>query len=102
GEIFHRPRAHTFRRGARLQRHLRTRPTGMTPRAYDVLLPHDAAIEALHESVVLPPFGPLQIAFTAELSKLLTLDKSVRQFPELVALGFWMRPANIQRIANDF
>lgn len=74
----------------------------MTSPTLDVLLPRDAAVETLRESAVLAPFGPLQIAFTAELSKLLTLDGSVRRFPELVALGFWMRPANIQRITDDF
>jgi hypothetical protein len=45
------------------------------------------------------PFDRLALAFCAELSRELMAAGS---FPETVALGFWLRPAAMQRLEADF
>jgi Acyl-CoA reductase (LuxC) len=60
--------------------------------------PFEAALGALAASGNLPPFGPAQQAFAAALSRALVGDAATRAHPELVALGYWLRPAHQQRL----
>jgi len=46
----------------------------------------------------LRPFGDVQFLFAQSLSRELTSPLVARQFPELAALGFWLRPANLKNI----
>ncbi|RTE86823.1 MULTISPECIES: acyl-CoA reductase [Gammaproteobacteria] len=41
-------------------------------------------------------------AFTSQLSNRLIRDAQARDFPDLVALGYWLRNANMQKIAEQY
>ena len=49
-----------------------------------------------------PAFDTLSRKFLAELSTILTRDHQLRAWPELVALGFWLRDAHLGKIVSDF
>lgn len=67
-----------------------------------LVLPAKGSIQGLLEATNLPPFGPEQLGFAAALSRLLTTQSVIRPYPELVALGFWLRLANLQRMQQAF
>lgn len=48
------------------------------------------------------PFNEQALAFLHELSEALLNDADCRAYPNLVALGFWLRPASLQKMAHDF
>ncbi len=48
----------------------------------------------------LPPFAPEAVAFIAAFSK--ELITAFRDYPEMVALGFWMRSAHIEALKKRF
>jgi hypothetical protein len=48
------------------------------------------------------PFHPLRIDFSDALSRLILNDPRSRPFPQMVAVGFWLRRAAIQRLADRF
>jgi len=50
----------------------------------------------------LEPFNDVVIEFVDAFSKLLLTDTKFKSFPEIVALGFWMRKASIRKVKNDF
>lgn len=58
----------------------------------------DAALGALGTSSNLLPFGAVQQAFASALARALVSDGATRAHPELVALGYWLRPAHQQRL----
>lgn len=66
-----------------------------------VLLPQGATLEALQATPDLPPFGAPQIEFAAALSRALTTSPAARVHPELMALGFWLRPAHLKKLIDD-
>ena len=43
-------------------------------------------------------FDPLAVSFLEELSALFMKDPEYRQFPDIYALGFWLRPAHLQQL----
>jgi hypothetical protein len=66
-----------------------------------VLLPAGATLQALQATADLPPFGAPQIEFAAALSRALTTSPAARLHPELMALGFWLRPAHLKKLIDD-
>lgn len=68
----------------------------------DVVLPRGQRVDELVAIDNLPPFGPGQVRFATQLAKALTTSTAIRTFPELVALGFWLRPANLRRTIDAF
>ncbi len=73
----------------------------------DLTLPDPLAIaadspllDALAARSDLPLFGAMQLDFAAALSRRLTTSAAVRAHPELVALGFWLRPAHLRRLVE--
>lgn len=48
------------------------------------------------------PFAEEVTAFTARLSSIILGDPRSRPLPEVVALGYWLRPASIRRLAERF
>jgi hypothetical protein len=48
------------------------------------------------------PFSEELLAFTSELSGVILNDRRSRTFPEVVALGFWLRPASMRGLADRF
>ncbi len=53
----------------------------------------------LNETTVSPPFSEDVIAFTQNLSKRFI---RIRSSPEIVALGYWLRKANVKKLETDF
>lgn len=47
-----------------------------------------------------PPFADGSMEFAQDVSSGLLSDPDARRFPELVALGFWLRKANLSRMAD--
>lgn len=60
----------------------------------------DTDIDALALRGNLPLHGALQVEFAAALSRALTHAAAARAFPELVALGYWLRPAHLRRLLD--
>lgn len=56
------------------------------------------AYQEVSKQPTLPVFSPLVLAFLADLSDTLLRQQHARQHPELAALGFWLRPANMERL----
>jgi hypothetical protein len=48
------------------------------------------------------PFAPEVTAACAALSQRIMRERAAREFPELLALAFWIRPAEIQRLREEF
>lgn len=63
--------------------------------------PEDLDLHALQALPDLRPFDALQIEFAAALSRALTTSAAARAHPELVALGFWLRPAHLKKLIDD-
>lgn len=72
----------------------------------DVLLPEagyvavDELTTTLGRSDVVLPFAAERVAFMADLSR--SLRRRARGIPEIEALAFWMRPAEIARLREQF
>lgn len=48
------------------------------------------------------PFSEELLAFTSELSSVILHDRRSKPLPEVVALGYWLRPASIKALAHRF
>ncbi len=48
------------------------------------------------------PFDQINIEFLSALSKKILESKEIKNFPELVALAYWLRKSNIVSIINSF
>jgi hypothetical protein len=68
----------------------------------DIVMPRGQSVDKLVATDNLAPFGPTQLSFATQLAKLLTTSAEIRAFPELVALGFWLRQANLKRAIDAF
>ena len=56
----------------------------------------------LIENRVLEPFSEILVDFVNDISKTILRDNSLKQYPELMALGFWMRKSHIKELENYF
>lgn len=63
---------------------------------FSLMLPPGQTVEALAAQPNLPPWGALQIDFAGALSRALMGTPAARTHPELMALGYWLRPGNLQ------
>jgi hypothetical protein len=68
--------------------------------SYEALLPNSPQPEQLSAIPPLPPFAEESLAFVDALSRNL-LRSEARTFPELVALAYWMRRANLERLRAE-
>jgi Acyl-CoA reductase (LuxC) len=68
----------------------------------NLALHHGASPDTAAAQAPMAPFAPLLVAFVGDLSRHLLADPSIRPHPELVALAYWMRAANVQRLKADF
>ena len=59
----------------------------------------EQALRQLSNKPPLPPFHPVVLAFVQALSQRFV---KMRQYPETVALGFWMRKANIKTLQQQW
>jgi hypothetical protein len=58
-----------------------------------------SAIES--KSYILEPFQELTIQFLDSFSRRILSEKSINSFPEIVALGFWLRQSNVRKLINE-
>jgi len=65
---------------------------------YTPLLPKAPTLQALCDAPLLRPFDPAALAFVEAVSTTLLTSARARSHPELVALAYWMRRANIARL----
>ena len=68
---------------------------------YDVLCPAGRRDTQLAGQVS-APFSDDAVSFVTTFSRHLLNTPSIQKYPELAALGFWMRRAKIERFKNDF
>jgi len=54
------------------------------------------------ESKVIEPFSDILIDFVNDVSKAILKDSFFKQYPELMALAFWMRKSHIKELHNYF
>jgi len=66
------------------------------------VLRNDSPWEQVAHESNLPVFGGELIEFTSRLSSAILQNRQVKRFPELVALGFWLRRGNILAMKKDF
>jgi hypothetical protein len=64
--------------------------------SFTLLHPIDAPAEPV------PSFSEASLAYAEALSGLLMRDASVRAWPDLVALGFWLRRANLSALLEPY
>ncbi|MFS8974179.1 acyl-CoA reductase [Cupriavidus necator] len=64
-------------------------------------IPAAVAPEALAGVPVLPPYSDAALGFAAALSDALMHAPQARAYPELAALAFWLRRANLTRLRDD-
>lgn len=48
------------------------------------------------------PFDEIVVEFVSDLSRLILFDKNFRKFPEIIAVGHWLRASNIKKMQIDF
>jgi hypothetical protein len=66
------------------------------------LLANPTEPQAFNQLSPLQPFASQTLGFVEALSNKLLRTPSLKNYPELIALGFWMRTANLTRIRNKF
>jgi hypothetical protein len=68
---------------------------------YQELIPNSPQPAQLAGAKPLPPFSELTLRFVDALSLKLMHSPQARQFPELIALAYWMRKTNLERLRNE-
>ncbi len=63
-----------------------------------VLAPAGAVLEDLHSAALSAPFAPATLDFLGELGTRLMALPQARTYPELMAAGFWLRPAALEAL----
>ncbi|MBD3401316.1 acyl-CoA reductase [candidate division GN15 bacterium] len=69
---------------------------------YKTIAPREADEAVLLASRVLPPFSDEVLAFVDDLSNAILQTKRFKQYPEVMAMAFWMRRANILDLKKQF
>jgi hypothetical protein len=69
---------------------------------YQVIAPNQCDREQLLSQVVLRPFDRTILEFIDTISKNILKNSFYKQFPELMALAFWMRKSNINKLKQTF
>jgi hypothetical protein len=74
----------------------------LVPRAEEIDLQEIFARLRDASAGTLAPFAPEILNFCAEFSRALFRDAEAKRFPELQALAFWMRKAELERLRQEF
>jgi hypothetical protein len=77
---------------------------------FELLLPHQSPTESGLDQMVLAiarlprlrSFGDLQIDFIDTVSEDLLRDTAMREYPELIALAYWMRKGHLMNLKKQF
>lgn len=67
---------------------------------YSSVFLHSPGLEEVVQQPTLTPFSETVVNFVGTFSKHLLASSSVRRYPELATLAFWMRYSNIERLRN--
>jgi len=67
-----------------------------------VIVPQGAELGTVFERQSLPPFADLTVEFVDALSRTLLALPAARDYPELVALGYWLRKSHVRRLQDRF
>jgi len=62
----------------------------------------EALLVACRSAAAPAPFAPATLEFCGRFSQAILQDDEARRYPELVALGFFMRPAELTRLRQQF
>ena len=99
-------RARAQGRAPRLQRHPRGGGVGLVKVRQLVPAPGEVELDDLLGRLAAPPrhagFSDAVLELCATFSTLLFKDPEARRYPELQALAFWMRPAELARLRERF
>ena len=69
----------------------------------EVITPNISSIDELKlETRVLEPFSDILIEFVDDVSKAILKNTLLKQYPELIALAFWMRKSHIKKLKKYF
>jgi hypothetical protein len=68
--------------------------------SYTALQANAPTLAGLRQISALPPFSTAALDFVDALSVSLLQDKQMRAHPELIALAYWMRKANLTRLRD--
>lgn len=72
----------------------------LLPRAVDITAPE--LLARVVAAPRLPPFAPALVEFVSAVSAETLADRSMRAYPELLALAHWFRPAELRRLQLDY
>lgn len=75
-------------------------PTGPEAPPFEIVAPKGGSLEGVVEAEPLRPFSEEAVSFLADLSASILRSRDLRPFPELTALGFWMRPGSVKRLSQ--
>ena len=67
-----------------------------------VLVPAERSLDAVFASRGTVPFDDAVLRFIEAFGRHLRSDPELRQYPELVALGFWARPSSLRQLRERF
>jgi hypothetical protein len=67
-------------------------------RNFQIVVPAGGSIERVLAARSAQPFAPERLAFVHALGRAIMNSREARALPELVALGFWARPASVQQM----
>lgn len=59
-------------------------------------------LQRISSETLLKPFDEVLMRFVKKLSSKILLDKSMRQFPDLMAAAYWMRKEHISKLKEEF
>ena len=74
----------------------------------ETLLPRQESLQPnevqswLNQARTSAPFSPSVTSACAALSQRIMRERAARDYPELLSLAFWIRPAEIQRLRQEF
>jgi len=69
---------------------------------YQVILPSSGSLEALLQSDRHCAFAPIIIEFINDFSNFILSNGSYQEFPEIMALAFWLRTSHIKQLAASY
>ena len=67
-----------------------------------IVAPSDGTEESVTQQETLLPFADETIRFISKLSETILQDHGYRKYPDLVALAFWFRPAQLTKLKSEF
>jgi hypothetical protein len=75
---------------------------GSRPDDIEIIGGSSPDLDGIRQLPVLPVFSTEATSFLADLSARLLSSGVARRFPELAALGYWMRPASTKRLSESY